>query len=476
MNVRTSRPLRTTWRWTWLSGGTSIEDVAADLGGARQPPVGGQPLLGAIGRLQLGERRQVARLGRDPVLRELAETLRHLAAAADAAPAADRVDVDAERRARHRGRSSRSANRPRRPDGVKMTSASSATVGRLPLADRDGAAVDPAAADLALRAGTRWALIQRAQSGSWPIRTSAAMTQALTSGISGLVIAEVIPAAMAIGRKAALMPSRFGSPKLTFEAPQVVLTLSSSRSRRTSCEDLLAGLGERPDRHDQRVDDDVRARDAVVGRPLDDPLGDREPDVGVHADPGVVVADRDDRRAVLADERQDALEALLLAGHRVEQRLALVDGEARPRAPRRSTSRSTAAGRSGSGRAGSCRARIAGSSASGMPALTSSMWAPASTWASTSRSTRLKSPAFISSASSLRPVGLIRSPMMTNGRSKPMTTSRVAELMMVSVMPAEISDVVAGGRAGPPATPPDWISSARWCFVVVGLEPLRLRP
>ena len=30
---------------------------------------------------------------------------------------------------------------------------------------------------------------------------------------------------------------------------------------------------------------------------------------------------------------------------------------------------------------------------------------------------------------------------------------------------AEISDVVAGGRAGPPATPPDWISSARWCFV-----------
>ena len=60
------------------------------------------------------------------------------------------------------------------------------------------------------------------------------MTQALTSGIIGLVIAEVIPAAIAIGRKAALMPSRFGSPKLTFEAPQVVLTLSSSRRRRTS--------------------------------------------------------------------------------------------------------------------------------------------------------------------------------------------------------------------------------------------------
>src|SRR6478735_3438500 len=68
-----------------------------------------------------------------------------------------------------------------------------------------------------------------------------------------------------------------------------------------------------------------------------------------------------------------------------------------------------------------------------MPALTSSMWAPASTWAIVSRSTRLKSPAFISSASILRPVGLMRSPMITNGRSNPMTTSRVAELTTVSV-------------------------------------------
>src|SRR5882757_2937825 len=79
------------------------------------------------------------------------------------------------------------------------------------------------------------------------------------------------------------------------------------------------------------------------------------------------------------------------------------------------------------------RARIAGSSASGMPALTSSMWAPASTCASVSALTRSKLPAAISAASSLRPVGLIRSPMMTNGRSNPMTTSWVAELTTVSV-------------------------------------------
>ena len=80
-------------------------------------------------------------------------------------------------------------------------------------------------------------------------------------------------------------------------------------------------------------------------------------------------------------------------------------------------------------------ARIAGSSASGMPALTSSIMAPAWTWARVSRSTVEKSPAAISAASFLRPVGLMRSPMTQNGRSKPMTTVFVAELTTVSVMP-----------------------------------------
>ena len=84
------------------------EDVAADLGRARQPPVGGQALLVAVGRLERRERRQVAGLRDDPVLRELAETLGHLAAAADPAPAADRIDVDAERARRVEDRRARS--------------------------------------------------------------------------------------------------------------------------------------------------------------------------------------------------------------------------------------------------------------------------------------------------------------------------------------------------------------------------------
>ena len=46
-------------------------------------------------------------------------------------------------------------------------------------------------------------------------------------------MAEVIPAPIAMVRKAALIPLRLGNPKLTLEAPQVVLTLSYSRRRRT---------------------------------------------------------------------------------------------------------------------------------------------------------------------------------------------------------------------------------------------------
>ncbi len=69
-----------------------------------------------------------------------------------------------------------------------------------------------------------------------------------------------------------------------------------------------------------------------------------------------------------------------------------------------------------------------------MPAFTSSICAPASTWARASTITVEKSPAFISSASFFRPVGLMRSPMITNGRPLPITTSRVAELTTVSVI------------------------------------------
>ena len=65
------------------------------------------------------------------------------------------------------------------------------------------------------------------------------------------------------------------------------------------------------------------------------------------------------------------------------------------------------------------------------PAFTSRIWAPAATCASASFFTVSKLPATISAASFLRPVGLIRSPMIVNGRSKPMMCSLVAEATSV---------------------------------------------
>ena len=50
----------------------------------------------------------------------------------------------------------------------------------------------------------------------------------ITSECSGLVMAEVMPAPIAIVKKVALIPSRFGNPKLTFDAPHVELTFNSS--------------------------------------------------------------------------------------------------------------------------------------------------------------------------------------------------------------------------------------------------------
>ena len=124
------------------------------------------------------------------------------------------------------------------------------------------------------------------------------------------------------------MPSRCGSPKLTLRRAAGRVDVELVAEPAEDPEDLAAGRRHRPDRHQQRVDDDVLAGDAVVRGPLDDPLRDGEPDVRVLADAGLVVGDRDDRRAVLLHERQDALEPLLLAGHAVDERLALVDREA----------------------------------------------------------------------------------------------------------------------------------------------------
>ena len=60
------------------------------------------------------------------------------------------------------------------------------------------------------------------------------------------MIAEVMPARLAMERKAAFRPWRLGRPKLTFDAPQVLLTLSSSFSRRSRWKADLPALPKAP--------------------------------------------------------------------------------------------------------------------------------------------------------------------------------------------------------------------------------------
>ncbi len=93
---------------------------------------------------------------------------------------------------------------------------------------------------------------------------------------------------------------------------------------------------------------------------------------------------------------------------------------------------------------------IAGSSNPGMPAFRSSTAAPASTCASASRCTVVMSMTFSSSVSCLRPVGLMRSPMMRNGCSSPIATSPPGPLRIVVATPLIGRPPRASSRSRPP--------------------------
>ncbi len=439
------------------------QDVAAHLRGARQPPVGGQALVVAIGGLEGGERGQVPRLGDDAVLRELAEALGHLAAAADPAPAADRVDVDPERA---RGVEDRrplgepSATAGRREDDERVVGhgrwGRQATATARRLTRRRG--------DLAL--GRRFAM------GDDPAGAIGVVAHQHVGGHdAGLDLGHQRvgdgrrhPGGDRHRQERRVDPLAVRQPEADVARATRRVDAELFAQAADEGEDLLTGLRQRPDRHDQRVDHDVRARDAVVGSPLDDPLGDREPDVRVHADPGVVVADGDDRGAVLADQRQDALEALLLTGHRVEQRLAPVDREpGLERLDDRRVDRQRQVGQAldeldGPGQDG----RLVGEGDAGVDvehvgagldlgdhvALDAAEVAGLHLLGQELATGRVDALADDDE----------RAVEADHGFARVGADDGVCHV-------AEISDVVAGGRIGPSATPPVWMSSARWCFV-----------
>ena len=440
------------------------EDVAADRRRARQAPVE-RPGPSRRDRSPRAppNARQVARLGDDPVLGELAKALGHLAAAADAAPAADRVDVHAERARRvedrRPGREPPATTR-RREDDEGVVGHGRRTF-RQPTAT--GAPVDPAPADLALGHGD-------AMGGDPATAVGIVAHQDVGGHDAGLDLRHERvgdrrghPGGDRHRQEGGVDPLAVRQAEADVRGAAGRVDAQLLAQAADEREDLLAGLRQRADRHDQRIDDDVRARDAVVGGALHDPLGDREPDVGVHADPGVVVADRDDRRAVLADERQDALQALLLAGHRVEQRLALVDGEAGlERLDDRGVDRQRQVGQAldeldGPGQ----DRRLVGERDPGVDVE------------------HVGAGLDLGEDVALDPAevaGLhLLGQELAPGRVDPLADDDERPVEADDDLAgggaddgvghvAEISDVVAGGRTGPSATPPDWISSARWCL------------
>src|SRR5438445_339620 len=92
--------------------------------------------------------------------------------------------------------------------------------------------------------------------------------------------------------------------------------------------DLPARLADGADGHDQRINDDIAGGNTVIRRAVYDLAGDLKAHVGVLRDAGFIVADSDDGRPVFLHQRQHGLEPLLLAGHRVNERLAAVYLEA----------------------------------------------------------------------------------------------------------------------------------------------------
>ena len=94
------------------------DEIAHDPGLAGKAASGGKAAQLVVALLDLGEFRDMRAARCDAVLGEFALAHVHLAAPADGAPAADRVDVDAQRPRRLQHRRS-TAKRPRLPEGVK---------------------------------------------------------------------------------------------------------------------------------------------------------------------------------------------------------------------------------------------------------------------------------------------------------------------------------------------------------------------
>ena len=210
-----SRSLRTTWP-VHLAGRRARRRRRRRRSVRAQPSrlPGDERAVAVVVGLDRRRRTERVGCGVDRPLGEAADARRHLAAPADAAPAAHRVEVDAELAGRleHRGAVGDLALEARRREHDAMQRGHG--LGRAP-----GGVGPPPAPTLATAAlaggalGSRLARIHATQSRSLPASTSAAITADFTSGCSGFMIADVIPAPIAMARNVPVTTLPVGQPE-----------------------------------------------------------------------------------------------------------------------------------------------------------------------------------------------------------------------------------------------------------------------
>src|SRR5215472_483642 len=224
-----------------------------------------------------------------------------------------------------------SGNRPRRPEGMKTTSASG-----LPAAP-GAAGSGTAAAAFPAAPGTLFALGQRLAELLDPAHAILIMAHGDVGAEDRrhLLRMERIGDGRGHartdqhGKKRSVEAVAVGQAEAEIGGTASGVDLQLLPEPADQMEDAASRLIEGADRHDQWIDDDIGIGNAVIRGALDDLLRHLEAHVRILGDAGLVIGDGDDGGPVFLHQRQHALQPLLLAGDGVEQRLALVDGKPR---------------------------------------------------------------------------------------------------------------------------------------------------
>src|SRR5581483_11870253 len=277
---------------------------------------------------------------------------------------------------------------------------------------------------------------------SLPSRKSDARTASTTSVGRASIIALVSPWLAAIARNDPPSVSRPGRPNDVFEAPQVVLTPSSSRNSLSVSTNSVTARGSAPT--------GIASGSMITssgGMPWSPAAltiffatsTRRSGSIGISSSFARPMTAAPCRATIgrIASSRSSSPVTELTS--------ALPSYADRPASSASITDESMTSGRSVSDCTSGIACRISSiSSASGSPTFTSSMSASGACCA-TSTSIRDRSPCCSSAWNFFRPVGLIRSPITQNGRPGPMTTSLDGDARTVS----NRLPFVAGGDAEP---------------------------